>query len=118
MKARIDFAQAAVIATLAGVPRILGWLSLPVQAVLLDGSKARSLADLSLSPARFLDPMSVAPAVLTLLGNLDIFRIWQIVLVAIGVSVVARVSRGTGAVVAIIMVGIGMILQLLPTALT
>jgi hypothetical protein len=118
MKAPLTYAQAAMVATLGGVPRILGWIALPVQGLVLDGSQARSIADLSLGPARFFDPATIPPSVLTLLGNLDVFRIWQIALIAIGVSVVARVPRSTGAVVAIIMLGVGAIMQLLPTALS
>ena len=118
MKAPLTFAQAAIVATLGGVPRILGWIALPVQALVLDGSQARSIADLSMGPARFFDPATMPPSVLTLLGNLDVFRIWQIVLIAIGVSVVARVPRSTGAVIAILMLGIGAIMQMLPTLLS
>ncbi len=118
MDARITFAQATMVATLAGVPRILGWIALPVQALLLDGSKARSVMDLQLGPARFPDPVTTPAPLLTLLANLDLFRIWQIALIAIGVAVVARVPRMTGLFVALIMLGIGAILQLLPAALT
>jgi hypothetical protein len=117
VKANITFGQAAVVATLAGVPRILGWLALPVQALVGNSETARSLADLSLGPARFLDPVSTPPAVLTLLSNLDVFRLWQLALVAIGVSVVARVPKGTGAVIAIIMFGVGALIQIAPSAL-
>ncbi len=117
MKAQISYSQAALIATLGGVPRILGWLSLPVQALLLNGSTARGLTDLSLGPARFFDPATTSPAVLALLGSLDIFRIWQLVLIAIGISVIGRVSRSTGALVAIIMAGIAAILGLIPSAM-
>ena len=117
MGATLSFSQAATIAVLGGVPRLLGWLAMPVQAIISDGSKARSIADLSLGPARFVNPDQMSPTVLTLLGNLDLFRIWQIILTVVGVAVVARVSKGTAFVVVIIMIGIGAILQLIPSAL-
>ena len=116
-KAQITFAQAAFIATLGGVPRILGWIAMPVQSLFVDSSTARSLSDLSMGPARFVDPLTTPPAVLALLGNFDLFRLWQIALIAIGVSVIGRVSRGTGALVAIVMLAISAILQLIPSAL-
>ncbi len=116
-KTNISFGQAATIATLAGMPRILGWISLPVQTLVLDESKAKSLADLSLGPARLVDALTTPPAVLTLLSNLDVFRLWQIALVAIGVSVVARVGKGTGVLIAVVMVAIGALIQLIPSAL-
>ena len=117
MGASLSFSQAATIAVLGGVPRLIGWLLMPVQAIVSDGSKARSIADLSLGPARFVNPDQLSPTLLTLLGNLDLFRIWQIALTAIGVAVVARVSKGTAVLVVIIMIGIGAILQLIPSAL-
>ena len=116
-KAQITFAQAAFIATLGGVPRILGWIAMPVQSLFVDSSTARSLSDLSMGPARFVDPLTTPPALLALLGNFDLFRLWQIALIAIGVSVIGRVSRGTGALVAIVMLAISAILQLIPSAL-
>lgn len=117
MNARLTYQQAATIAVLGGVPRVLAWLAMPVQAILLDGSKARSIADLSLGPARFVDPDKLSPTILTLLGNLDIFRLWQIALTVVGVAVVARVTKGTALVVVIIMIGVGAMLQLIPSAL-
>lgn len=117
MKAPLTYAQAATVAVLGGVPRLLSWVVMPAQAILADGASAKSLMDLSLSPARFVDPMTMPPAVLALLGNLDVFRLWQLALTAIGVAVVARVSKGTGIVVALIMFGISAILQLAPSAL-
>ena len=116
MKAPLTFSQAATVAVLGGVPRLFSWMFMPVQALLSDGASARSLMDLSLSPARFVDPVTMPPAVLALLGTLDVFHLWQLALTAIGVAVVARVSMGTGAVIALIMFGIGAILQLAPSA--
>lgn len=117
MKAPLSYAQAATVAVLAGVPRLFSWILMPVQALVLDGASARSLMDLSLSPARFVDPEKVPQPVLALLGNLDVFHLWQLALTAIGVAVVARVSKGTGVLIALIMFGIAAILQLAPSAL-
>ena len=116
MKAPLSYAQAATVAVLSGVPRLFSWMLMPVQALVLDPASARSAMDLSLSPARFVDPATMPPAVLALLGNLDVFHLWQLALTAIGVAVVARVSKGTGAVVALIMFGIVAVLQLIPSA--
>ncbi|MEQ1693404.1 MAG: YIP1 family protein, partial [Gemmatimonas sp.] len=71
MKANLSYAQAATVAVLAGVPRLFSWILMPVQALISDGASARSLMDLSLSPARFVDPEKMPPAVLQFLGNLD-----------------------------------------------
>lgn len=116
-KAPLTYSQAALVAVLAGVPRLLGWLAMPIQAILSDGANARSLSDLSLGPARFVDPNTMPPAVLAALGNLDVFRLWHMALIVIGVSVVSRVSKGTAAVAMIILFAISLALQLIPSAL-
>ncbi len=115
--ARLTYSQAAMIAVLGGIPRLLAYLLMPAQTMLLDAEKARGLSDLSLGAARFVDPATTSPAVLAMLSSLDLTRIWQVILTAIGVSVVARVSTGAGFVAAVIMVCIGLILQLIPAAL-
>ena len=53
---------------------------------------------------------------LALLANLDPFRIWQVILFGIGVSVIGRVTRGSGMLAAIIAIAVGIILQLIPAA--
>ena len=114
----LAFARASVIAVLAGVPRILSWLAVAVQGLLLgDPPVVRSLSDASLGPARFVDPETTPPAIMALLGGLDLFRIWQIVLMGIGVSVVARVTRTNGFLAAIIAMGILTALSMIPAAL-
>lgn len=116
--ARLSFAQAFLIATLGGVPRLLTYFVWAAQGALLNPATARSLADLSLSPARFLDPNATTPMLLTLLGGLDVTRVWQLVATGIGVAVVARVSRGNGWFAAFIMLALGTALTLIPAALT
>ncbi len=117
--APLSFARAAVIAALAGVPRLFTWLAIAVQGLMLpEGTMPRSMADASLGPARFVDPETTAPAIVALLSNIDVFRIWQIVLLGIGVSVVAKVSRTNGYLTAIVAVGIATALSLIPGAIT
>jgi hypothetical protein len=116
MKVKVSYSQLAVIATLGGVPRMLGVILMPVQALLLDGANAKSLADLSLGPARFLDASKISPALVSLASQFDVFRVWQLALIAIGVAVVGRVSLSTAAVVTIVMAAVAAMLQLLPAA--
>lgn len=114
----LSFARASVIAVLAGMPRIVSWLSVAVQGLLLDdASSVRSLSDASIGPARLVDPETTSPAILALLGGFDLFRIWQIVLMGIGISVVARVSRTNGYLAAVIAMGIVTVISLIPSAL-
>jgi hypothetical protein len=114
--ASLSFSRAAVIAALAGVPRIFSWIAMAVQGAMLGETAPRSMADASLGPARFVDPETTAPAIVALLSNLDVFRIWQIVLLGIGVSVVARVARSSGYLTAIVAIAIATGLSLIPSA--
>lgn len=104
------------IATLSTVPRILGFLATAVQGAVLDTSNITSLFSASIGPARFVDGTSVSPAVLALLASLDVFSLWGVVITAVGISVVARVSRGTGWAASVVGWGIAMALTLIPAA--
>lgn len=116
--APLSFARASVIAALAGVPRLFTWVAIALQGMMLpEGTMPRSMADASLGPARFVDPETTPQAIVALLSNIDVFRIWQIVLLGIGVSVVARVTRMNGYLTAIVAVGLATALSLIPGAL-
>ncbi len=104
------------IATLSTVPRILSFLAMAVQGAVLDTSNITSLFSASIGPARFVDGTSVSPAVLALLASLDVFSLWGVVITAVGISVVARVSRGTGWAASVVGWGIAMALTLIPAA--
>lgn len=114
--ARLNYAQAAIIAVLAGVPRLLGFPLMSAQALVLDGEKARSMSDFALGPARFFDPTSMSPAVLAMLSNVDLTRAWQLILFAIGVSVIGRVSKGAGFIAGGVVLVLNFICQTLPAA--
>ncbi len=112
--AKISYGQSATIASWSYMPGVLGYIALAVQGAIVDGNAIRGVSDGQLGPARFLDPNTASPQLLALLQNLDVFGIWSLVLTAIGVAVVARTSRSTGALAAVIRFGIGALLALIP----
>ena len=71
-----------------------------LQGLLLSPESITGRYSVQIGPARFLDA-STNPFVLTLLGGLDLFTIWVTVLLAIGLSVVARVPRSQAAIAAV-----------------
>jgi hypothetical protein len=79
-------------------------------ALLPDGS-LNSAASLSLSPARFIDPSHTALA--GLLGRFDLFILWGVVLVAIGMQAAAKATKGQAWATAIGVWAIGLILPLI-----
>jgi hypothetical protein len=88
--ARTAFGQAMMIATYSQVPKVIEMVLSALQGLLLDPDSITSRFSVSLGPARFLGD-DANPVVQTVLGGFDLFTIWVFVLLAIGVSVVARV---------------------------
>jgi hypothetical protein len=105
--AKESIGAACMIATYAILPRILGSLLSLVQAFAMDPSSLNGQYRVSLSAARFLDPDVASPLVIGLLGRIDLFTIWVTVLLAIGLSVVARIPRQRAAIAAFIVWVIG-----------
>ena len=99
VSASVAFAAAMMIATYSQFPRIVEMIINAVQGLLLSPESITGRFSVQLGPARFLDA-GANPFVLTLLGGLDVFTIWVTVLLAIGLSVVARVPRKQAAIAA------------------
>ena len=99
LDAPTKFGQAMAIVTLAQIPRTLSWLAIGLQGLLGDPDKP--IFAYLIGPTRFMDPESTSHMVLGLLSRFDLFIIWATILIAIGVSVIARVSRAKGAMVAL-----------------
>ncbi len=102
VEARQSFSQAMMIAAYAYIPRIIAAVAIPIQLRFMSPEQLDGMARISLSPARFLDPDTTSPLVTAVLGRLDITVLWSTLLIAIGVSVVAKVSRTSGWVVALL----------------
>ena len=99
--AGVAFASAMVIVVYAQFPRIVETLLNAVQGLVLQPESITSRYSVQIGPARFMDPHA-NPFLLAVLGGLDLFTIWVVVLMAIGISVIAKVSRSTGAIAAIL----------------
>lgn len=116
--AKLRYGQTVMIATLAIVPRLVGQLLMAVQGIFADPQSITSMYSASLGVARFMDPKTASPAMMGIASNIDIFGIWQLVLFAIGVSVMGRVSRGSGAFTAILAWAVGLAGALIPSMFT
>lgn len=100
VQAKEDIGAACMIATYAFFPRILDSLLRVVQGFMVDPAKLNGQYRVTLSAAHFLDPDTASPLLVGLLGRIDLFTIWVTVLLAIGLSVVARIPRSRAAIVA------------------
>jgi hypothetical protein len=108
---------AIIVAIFSTVPRIVQAVVTALEGLVLDTSTMTNLSQVSIGPARFLNPETTPPALLGLLGQLDVFSIWAMVLVAIGVSVTGRISRKEGAVVSVLVWVLGALLAVIPAML-
>jgi Yip1 domain len=95
-------------------PRALEQVLVSIQALVLDTSALRGRFQLSWGAGRFLDPDTTSPALLALLGRVDVFTIWVTVLLAIGLSVTGKIPRGKAAIAGVIMWFLGAAATVLP----
>jgi hypothetical protein len=92
--------QAVMVAAYSSVPRLLEAVLTAVQGLLLDPASIRGRWSVSIGPARFLDPDTTSPVLLTLVGRFDVFVLWATVLLAIGLAVTGRIPRSRAALAA------------------
>jgi hypothetical protein len=105
--AKEEIGQACMIATYAFFPRIIDSLLRVVQGFMMDPSNLNGQYRVTLSLAHFVNPDTASPVLVGLLGRIDLFTIWVTILLAIGLSVVARISKSRAAVAAIIVWVVG-----------
>jgi len=106
--AAVTFGSSAMIATFAYVPRIVGGVITLAQGLLMsDVGTLTNPAQLSLSPARFLDPATTGGVTLALLTRFDVITIWVTVLVGVGLMAAGKLpkAKAAGAAVAVWVLG-------------
>lgn len=104
--------DAMVIATYAWFPRIISMIIGAVMAVMADPAKLNSMFSVTVSAGKFLDPDTTSHALFMMAGRVDVFIIWQTVLLGIGLSVMGKIPRANAFIAAAIMwvIGSGMML--------
>ena len=88
------YGQATIVAAYAYVPRAVAALLMLVETLVTDVSSSTGMASLTFSAARFVNPDTTSPVVMQILMHLDVFTIWETVILAIGVAVLGKTSRG------------------------
>ncbi|MEP7064391.1 MAG: Yip1 family protein [Gemmatimonadota bacterium] len=89
-----ETAQAAMmVATYAFFPRILGTVAGAVIAALSSPERLNGAAKITVGLGALLDPDKSSPVLLALLTRVDVFVIWQTILLAIGLQVTGKVSK-------------------------
>jgi len=104
--------EAMMISVFAYFPRLLGWIALAIQAVIMPEQDLTGMASVSLGPARFLDPATTSAGLIALAARLDLFILWTTVLLGIGLKVKGKVSTAQAVIVAIVLWLLGSIQQI------
>jgi hypothetical protein len=107
--------DAMMVAVYAWIPRVLGLLVVLVIAMLMDPAKLNSMYAPTLSASRFFDPDATAQRLMLLGSRVDIFIVWQTILLGIGLSVTGKIPRAkafmAAAVVWLLAAGVTMMSQ-------
>ena len=79
-----------------------GLISLPAFAVMIPLALVSKTAQVSVGPGMLFNPMTAegfaARFIAQFMASIDVFKIWQVALTALGVSVIGRVDRGKATV--------------------
>ena len=105
--AKQTFRAAMVVAAYAYVPRILDTVLHGLQGLFLDPTQLDGRFRLSLGVGRFLDPDTVSPLLLAVVGRIDLITLWITVLIAIGICVTGRIPLRRAAIAAAIVWVVG-----------
>lgn len=105
--AKEDFGSAMMITSYAYMPRVLGSIIAGTLGLLMDPEKLTSMSVFSVGPAHFFDSATTSPFTMALLQRLDLMVIWETALLAIGVAVLGKISKGQAVAFGVVMWIIG-----------
>jgi hypothetical protein len=91
--AKETYGGALVTITYASIIGVASAIVVGAQALVLDVSTMTSPDQLTLSVARFMDKATASPALYMVAKQLDVFGIWGLIVMAIGVRVTGKTSR-------------------------
>ncbi len=98
---------AMMVATYAFVPKILAALCAATIGYFSDPARLNGMVKLTLGPGSLLDPDTASPVVIALLARVDVFTIWETVLLGIGLHITGKVPKTQGYLAAAIVWFVG-----------
>lgn len=99
--------QGLMVATYAFFPKILATLAGALIAYLSSPDRLNGMARLSVGLGALLDPDKTSPVLMALLARVDVFTIWETILLAIGLQITGKVSKSNAWLAAAIVWFIG-----------
>jgi hypothetical protein len=100
--AKETYHGALVVVTYSAIIAVVQALVIGGQALVMNVSNLTTPDQLSLSAARFADKATTSPGLYAILKQLDLFGIWTLVVMAIGVRVTGKASRNSAIAFAVI----------------
>jgi hypothetical protein len=112
--AKETFRAALVVAAYAYAPRMIDGVLHGLQGLFLDPSRLDGRFRLSFGVGRFLDPDTVSPLLLAVVGRVDLITLWITALIAIGLCVTGRIPLAKAALAAAIVWLVGGLPLIIP----
>ncbi len=106
-EARQTPAQGMMVATYAFFPKLLASIAIAIVAFLSNPDRVNGVSRLTVGLGALFDPDKTSPVLMALLIRVDVFTIWETVLLAIGLQITGKVSRGNSYLAAAIVWCIG-----------
>jgi hypothetical protein len=100
--AKETYGGALVTVTYASIIGLVSAIVVGAQALVLDVSKMTSPDQLMLNGARFMDKATASPVLYTVAKQLDVFGIWALIVMAIGVRITGKTTRNSAIAFAVI----------------
>lgn len=99
--------QGIMVATYAFFPKILASIAGALIGLLSTPERLNGMARLTVGVGALFDPETASPILMSLVTRLDVFTIWETMLLAIGLQITGKVSKSNSYVVAAIVWLIG-----------
>ncbi|MDE3052721.1 MAG: YIP1 family protein [Gemmatimonadota bacterium] len=91
--AKLSWNAALVVVAYSMVPRVVQQIFVSIEGLFVDPTSLTSRFSMGIGPGRFVDASTVNPFVGALCDRLDLFLLWGLVLIAIGVATIGRLPK-------------------------
>jgi hypothetical protein len=91
--AKVTYQKALVIVTWSAIIAVVQMIVIGAQALVMDTAALTTPDKLALSAARFADKATTAPMLYPFLKALDVFGIWSLIVMCIGVRVIGKTTK-------------------------
>ena len=92
-EARLSWNAAMIVASFGLIPRVVQQVVLSVQGLLIDPATLTNRFSIELGPARFMDPAAIQPLMGAVLDHVELFGLWSVVLITIGVAAITKLPK-------------------------